>query len=74
MKTKPKTNLSKMKQEELLELRNDETIVIKDPDKGEAAVILSAGHYQSMIMQHLLDENTYTKLETRLLHRQQNTE
>ena len=32
MKTKPKTNLSKMKQEELLELRNDETIVIKHPD------------------------------------------
>ena len=69
MKTKPKTNLSKIKQEELLKLRNDETTVVKHPDKGEAAVTLSAGHYQNMIMQHLLDEHTYTKLETRLLHR-----
>ena len=41
---------------------NDEIIVIKPPDKGRAVVILSIGHYQSMIMQHLLDENTCKKL------------
>ena len=45
---------------ELSKLSNDETILIQPADKGGAVVILSTGHYQSMIMQRLLDENTYT--------------
>ena len=53
-----------MEQKELSKLTNDHTIVIKYADKGRAAVILSTGHYQSMIMQHLLDENTYKKLDS----------
>ena len=56
METKS-NNLSNMEQKELLKLSNDETIVIKPADKGGAVVILSTGHYQSMIMQHVLDEN-----------------
>ena len=51
-----------MEQKELSKLSNDETIVIKPADKGGAVVILSTGHSQSMIMQHLWDENTYKKL------------
>ena len=62
METKCKSNLSNMEQKELSKLNNDETIVIKLSDKGGAVVILSTGHYQSMIMEHLLDENTYKKL------------
>ena len=47
-----------MKQEEFSRLSNEETIGIKSAGEGGAAVIFSTGHYQSMIMQHLLDENT----------------
>ena len=61
-----------MELKELSKLSNRETIVIKPAGKGGAVVILSTGHYQSMIMQHLLDENT--KKQTRFLYRQQNTE
>ena len=64
METKSKTNLSNMEQKELFKLSNDETIVIRPVDKGGAVVILSTGHYQSMIMHHLLDENTYKELES----------
>ena len=63
METKFKSNLSNMEQKELSKLSNDETIVIKPADKGGPVVILSMGHYQGTIMQHLLDENTYKKLD-----------
>ena len=62
--TKSRSNLSYMKQKELSRLSNYETIVIKPGDKGEVVVILSTDHYQSMIMQHLSDENTYKKLDS----------
>ena len=64
METKFKSNLSNMERKELSKLPNNETIVITPADKGGAVVILSTGHYQSMIMQHLLDENTYKKLDS----------
>ena len=51
-----------MELKELSKLRNDETIVIKPAGKEAAVVILSTGHYRSMIMQHLLNENTYEEL------------
>ena len=53
-----------MKQKELSKLSKNETIVIKPAEKGGAVVILSTGHFQSMIMQHLSDENTYKKLDS----------
>ena len=49
-----------MERKNLPKLRNDEIIVIKPSDNVGAVVILSTSHYQSMI--HLLDENTYKKL------------
>ena len=50
METKSTSNLSHMEQQEFSKLRNDETIVITHTDKGRVLVILSKGHYQSMIM------------------------
>ena len=64
MEKKSKSNLSYMKQKELSKLSNNETIVIKPAEKGGAVVILSTSHFQSMIMQHLSDENTYKKLNS----------
>ena len=64
MEKKSKSNLSYMKQKELSKLSNNETIVIKPAEKGGAVVILSTGHFQSMIMQHLSDEITYKKLDS----------
>ena len=64
METKSKSNLSHVEQKELSKFSNDETIVIKPVDKGGAVVILSTGNYQNMIMQHLLDQNTYKKLDS----------
>ena len=63
METKSRSNLSNMKQKELSKLSNDETIVIKPAYKRRAVVILSTSHNQSMIIQHLSDENTDKKLD-----------
>ena len=52
-----------MEQKQYPKLSNDQTLVIKPAGKGRAVVILSTGHYQSMIIQHLLDENIYKKLD-----------
>ena len=57
MEKTSKSNLSSIEQKELSKLSNDETIVIKPESKGKVVVILSTGHYQSMIL-YLLDENT----------------
>ena len=64
MVTKSRSNLSNMEVNELSKLSSNETIVIKPADKGGAVVILSASHHQSMIMQHLLDESTYKKVDS----------
>ena len=66
MEAKSKCNLSNMEQKDLLKLSNDKTIVIKPADKGGTVVILSTGHYQTMIMQHISDENTHKKLDYRI--------
>ena len=59
MEAKSKSNFSNMKQKELSKLINDKTIAVKPANKEEAVLILSTGHYQSMIIQHLLDQNKY---------------
>ena len=62
MEAKSNSNLSIMEQKELSKLTNDESIVIKPLGTGGAVVVLLKAQYQSMIMQHLSDENTYNKL------------
>ena len=64
METKSKSIFYNMKHKDFSKLKNDEAIVIKPADKERAVVILKTGHYQSMTMKHLLDENTYKKLGT----------
>ena len=66
METKSSSNFSNMEQKELSKLSNDENIVIKPVDKGQTVPILPIGYYQRMIIQHLLDKNSYKKL----LHQQ----
>ena len=53
-----------MEQKELSKLRTEETIVIKPGDKWGAEVIVLTIHYQTMIIEHLLDENVYKKLDS----------
>ena len=53
-----------MEQKELSKLRTEETIVIKPGDKWGAEVIVLTIHYQTMIIEHLLDENAYKKLDS----------
>ena len=64
METKSKSNLSNKEQNQLSKFGNDETTIIKPEDKGGAVVAFSTGHYQNMIMQDLLDENAYKKLDS----------
>ena len=64
METKSKSNLSTMEQKELSKLSNDESMVIKLVDKWAALVILSTGHYKTMMMQQLFYENTYKNLDS----------
>ena len=64
MEAKSKSNFSNMEQKELSKLINDKTIAVKPANKEEAVLILSTGHYQSMIIQHLLDQNKYKNPDT----------
>ena len=54
--------LSNIERKKLSKLRSYETIVTERADKRGVAVILATGHYQKVIIHHLLDENTYKKL------------
>ena len=47
--SKNKNNLSKDDWQALKELKNDESIVIKEADKGGAAVLMDSAHYEQMI-------------------------
>ena len=53
-----------MEEKQLSKITNDKTVVTKPAHKRGAVVILSTCHYQSMVMQHLLDENTYKTLDS----------
>ena len=67
-----KFNLSNVEQKEFSKLTDDETIVTKAADKGGPVVIISTDHYQSMIMQHLLNENTHQMLDSYINSKIQN--
>ena len=51
-----------MEQNELLKLRNNETMIIKPAGKGGAVVIFAKDYHKIMIIQHLLDEKMYKRL------------
>ena len=59
--SKNKNNLSKDDWQALKELKNDESIVIKEADKGGAVVLMDSAHYEQMIYKQLEDKNTYKR-------------
>ena len=40
-------------------MKNDESTVIKEADKGRAVVIMDSAHYEQVIYKQLEDKNTY---------------
>lgn len=44
-------------------LKNDQSIIIKNADKGGAIVIMDRYHYKEMSLSQLQDHQFYTKLE-----------
>ena len=51
--------MSKDDRQALKKLKNDESTVIKEADKGGAVVIMDSAHYEQMIYKQLEDKNTY---------------
>ena len=60
-KTKP--NLTKMENEAIKYLANDNSIVIKEADKGGATIIMDQANYKNMVEDILTDTNFYEKLD-----------
>ena len=44
-------------------LKNDESIVIKEADNGEAVVIMDSVDYEQMIYKHIKDKNACKKVD-----------
>ena len=60
---KNKSNISKHEWQDILNLKKNKDIVIKEADKGGAVVIMNTKHYLKMISDHLNDETTYKMVE-----------
>ena len=54
--------MSRNEKEALDKLKKDDTVIIKQADKGGAFVIMDRTYYISKMKDHLDDENTYEKL------------
>ena len=59
--TKNKSNISKNEWEAIKSLKENDSIVIKEADKGGAVVVMKRTHYYSMVVKILQDEVTYKK-------------
>lgn len=66
-KTKPKNklkpNLTKYESKAIKSLQNDDTIVIKEADKGGATIIMDKQHYREMVDTIINDEEYYEKMD-----------
>jgi hypothetical protein len=58
--SKTKCNLSKEEEKALIDLSNNDSIVIKEADKGGGVVIMNKTYYQQKIL-HILQDNEYYK-------------
>ena len=58
-----KQNLSKSEYNAINTLQNNQSIVIKEADKGGTTVILNKEHYQEMVETIINDNKYYEKLE-----------
>ena len=61
---KNKSNISKHEWQDILNLKKNKDITIKEADKGEAVVIINTIHYLKMISDHLNDETTHKMVES----------
>ena len=59
--TKNKSNISKNEWEAIKSLKENDSIVIKEADKGGAVVVMNKTHYYSMVVKILQDKVTYKK-------------
>ena len=57
-------NLKRSEWEAVKSLKDDNSIIIKQADKGGASIIMSKENYKSMVERILNDEAYYTKLKT----------
>ena len=58
-----KFNLNKEEWNAIIQLKNDNSLVIKEGDKGGACVIMESDYYKDKVMLLLSDETTYKKIE-----------
>ena len=58
-----KSHISKHEWQDILNLKKNRNIVIKDADKGMTVVIMKTKHYLKMINDHLNDKTTYKMVE-----------
>ena len=58
-----KSNFTKAEWEDLLALKNNSELFIKESDKLGCIVLMNKCHYKRMILQHLNDANTYQKTD-----------
>ena len=61
---KNKSNISKHKWQDILNLKNNKDIIIKEADTGGTVVIMNTKHYLKMISDHLNDKTTYKMVES----------
>ena len=58
------SNISKHEWQDILNLKKNKDIIIKEADKGGAVVIMNTKQYLKMISDHLNDEKTYKMVES----------
>ena len=63
-KFKNKSNISKLKWQDILNLKKNKHIIIKEADKGGAVVIMNSKNYLKMISDHFNDKTTYKMVES----------
>ena len=61
---KNKYNISKHEWKDILNLKKNKDIIIKEADKGGTVVIMNTKHYLKTISDHLNDETTYKMVES----------
>ena len=58
-----KSSLTKAEWKDLLALKNNSELIIKEADKGGCVVLMNKPYYKRIIFQHLNDANTYQKTD-----------
>ena len=64
--TTPKSNISNIEQKALKELQTEDSIIIKEADKGGAIIIMDTDHYKEMALEQLGDRQFYIQVTERV--------